>query len=88
MSTPNQIEALKKIITNFNGKQVADYENIRSILVDAGSGGAGVPITDFLCEDFVVDGITHRGLIDVDYNENDGKKFPNAVKDKLRLNTR
>lgn len=85
MSTPNQIEALKKIITNFNGKQVADYENIRSILVDAGSGGAGVPITDFLCEDFVVDGITHRGLIDVDYNENDGKKFPNAVKDVLHL---
>lgn len=85
MSTPNQIEALKKIITRFNGRQVADYENIRSILVDAGSGGAGVPITDFLCEDFEVDGVKHRGLIDVEFNENDGRKFPNAVKNKLRL---
>ena len=85
MSTPNQIEAFKRMIIAFNGKQVADYENILSILVDAGSGGAGVPITDFLCEDFTVDNVTHRGLIDVEYNENDGKKFPNAVKDKLKL---
>ena len=85
MSTPNQIEAFKRMIIAFNGKQVADYENILSILVDAGSGGAGVPITDFLCEDFTVDNVTHRGLIDVNYNENDGKKFPNAVKDKLKL---
>lgn len=85
MSTPNQIEAFKRMIIAFNGKQVADYENILAILVDAGSGGAGVPITDFLCEDFTVDNVTHRGLIDIEYNENDGKKFPNAVKGKLKL---
>lgn len=85
MTTPNQIKALKKIIVNYNGEQVADYENIISILVDAGSGGAGVPITDFLCEDFEVDGVMHRGLVDPEFNEGDDKKFPNAVRDKLRL---
>ena len=86
MNTPNQIKELKKMIVTFNGKEVADHENILSVLVDAGSGGAGVPITDFLCEDWVDEkGVTYRGLVDDDYNEGDAKKYPNAVKNKLRL---
>ena len=85
INTPSQIKELKQIIINYNGQSCADYENILCIGVDAGSGGAGVPITDFLCEDFEVDGKIHRGLIDPEYNEGDERKYPNAVKDKLRL---
>ena len=86
INTPNQVKLLKQIILDYNGDGVADYENILKILVDAGSGGAGVPITDFLCEDWEdSDGIMHRGLIDPEYNEGDDKKFPNAIKDKLML---
>lgn len=86
INTPNQIKELKRLILAYNGERVADYENIIAILVDAGSGGAGVPITDFLCEDWEDDmGITHRGLIDPEYNEGDRAKFPNAVANKLKL---
>ena len=86
MNSPNQVKELKKIILAYNGEGVADYENIVSILVDAGSGGAGVPLTDWLCEDWVDEnGIKHRGLIDTEYNTGDASKYPNAVKNKLRL---
>lgn len=86
MNSPNQIKELKKIILAYNGEQVADYENIVGILVDSGSGGAGVPLTDWLCEDWEDEnGVKHRGLIDPEYNEGDGSKYPNAVKDKLHL---
>ena len=86
INTPNQIKELKNIILAYNGEQVADYENIVSILVDAGSGGAGVPITDFLCEDWKDEkGILHRGLIDPEFNEGDKGKFPNAISNKLKL---
>lgn len=86
INTPAQIRELKKLLLAYNGEGNADYENIMCLLVDAGSGGAGVPITDFLCEDWKdEDDVTHRGLIDPEYNEGDGRKYPNAVKDKLRL---
>lgn len=88
MNTPNQIKMLKKIILNYNGDQVSDYENIVSILVDAGSGGAGVPITDFLCEDWEDEnGNIHRGLIDNKFKPEDEmkKKYPNAVDGILHL---
>jgi hypothetical protein len=86
MNSPNQIKELKNIILAYNGEQVADYENIVGILVDSGSGGAGVPLTDWLCEDWEDDnGVKHRGLIDPEYNEGDASKYPNAVKDKLHL---
>lgn len=86
MNTPAQIEELKKIILAYNGDGVADYENIDAILVDAGSGGAGVPITDFLCESWSdAEGNWHRGLIDNEYNEGDKKKFPDAINGVLKL---
>lgn len=88
MNTPNQIKALKQIILDYNGVGNADYENILAILVDSGSGGAGVPITDFLCEDWVSDdGVTHRGLIDPDFRpeEKMKQKFPNAIDNILHL---
>jgi hypothetical protein len=85
MRTPEQIEYLKQMILDYNGKNSADYENIESILLDAGAGGGGVNIADYLMEDWVDNqGIKHKGLIDkiesVDYIS----KFPNAV-DKVKL---
>lgn len=88
MSTPNQVKALKQIILDYNGEGVADYENIEAILVDAGSGGAGVPITDFLCDDWETDnGVKHRGLIDPEFRPEEQlkRKYPNAIDNKLRL---
>lgn len=86
MTTPNQIKELKRLILAYNGEGKADYENIISICIDAGSGGAGVNISDFLWEDWEDDdGNMHRGLIDKDYSPEEVGLYPNAIKDKLHL---
>mgnify|MGYP007050426615 CR=1 FL=1 len=46
MRTPEQIEALKELIINYNGKNVPDYDNI-FFMIDGGSGGGGNLIPDF-----------------------------------------
>jgi len=81
VNTPSQVKIIKRLLLDYNGTEgVADYENIKNFSIDAGAGGAGVPITDFLCEDWNgYDGRVHRGLIDNEYNEGDKKKYPNAV---------
>lgn len=84
MRTPEQIEYLKKIILAYNGDADA-YGNIIGIYIDAGSGGGGVNIADYLMQDWVdASGIKHRGLIDKEYSAEYVKKFPNAV-DKVHL---
>ena len=84
MRTPDQIEYLKQLILDYNG-DAPDYENIECVLIDAGSGGGGVNIADFLMEDWVdKKGKTHRGLIDKEYSADYVGRFPNAV-NKLRL---
>lgn len=84
MQTPDQIKYLKKIILDYNGGADA-YGNIIGVYIDAGSGGGGVNIADYLMEDWVDEaGITHRGLIDKEYSAEYVKKFPNAV-DKVKL---
>ena len=84
MQTPDQIKYLKKVILDYNGGADA-YGNIVGIYIDAGSGGGGVNIADYLMPDWVDEaGITHRGLIDKEYSAEYVKKFPNAV-DKVRL---
>ena len=86
MTTPNQIKELKNLILTYNGEGCADYENIISICIDAGSGGAGVNISDFLWEDWIDDdGNMHRGLIDKEYSEEEAPLYPNAITDKLHL---
>ena len=52
MRTPEQVEYLKELILAYNG-DVPDYGNIEAIYIDAGSGGAGVNIADYLMEDWV-----------------------------------
>ena len=84
MQTPDQIKYLKKIILDYNGGADA-YGNIVGVYIDAGSGGGGVNIADYLMEDWIDEaGITHRGLIDKEYSAEYVKKFPNAV-DKVKL---
>lgn len=84
MQTPDQIEYLKKVILDYNAGADA-YGNIVGIYIDAGSGGGGVNIADYLMPDWTdAAGIVHRGLIDKVYSEEYVKKFPNAV-DKVHL---
>ncbi len=84
MQTPEQIQYLKELILDYNGN-APDYENIEAIYIDAGAGGGGVNIADYLMEDWVdKKGVTHRGLIDKEYSAEYVKKFPNAI-DKIRL---
>lgn len=84
MQTPDQIRYLKQLILGYNAGMDA-YGNIVGIYIDAGSGGGGVNIADFLMEDWEsATGEKHRGLIDKEYSAEYVKKFPNAV-DKLHL---
>ena len=84
MRTPDQIEYLKQVILDYNG-DAPDYENIECVLIDAGSGGGGVNIADFLMEDWVdKKGKTHRGLIDKEYSADYTNRYPNAI-NKLKL---
>jgi hypothetical protein len=88
IKTPDQIKDFKRMLIDYNGKQAADYENIESVLIDAGAGGAGMSAwADGLLEDWTDDkGIHHKGLIDKSHDEYQTyvNKYPNAV-DKLKL---
>ncbi len=84
MQTPDQIKYLKELILAYNGN-APDYENIEAVMIDAGSGGGGVNIADYLMEDWIDDkGVVHRGLIDKEYSADYVSKYPNAI-DKVRL---
>lgn len=79
MRTPDQIDYLKQVILDYNAGADA-YENILGIYIDAGSGGGGVNIADYLMPDWSTsDGIIHRGLIDKEYSSEYINQFPNAV---------
>lgn len=85
MQTPDQIKYLKEVILDYNQGGDDTYSNILGIYIDAGSGGGGVNIADYLMEDWVdASGQPHRGLIDKAYSAEYVGKFPNAV-DKLHL---
>ena len=85
MRTPEQIELLKQMILDYNGKGKADYENIECLLIDSGAGGHGTTIADYLMEDWTdFNGNTHKGFIDKEECKEYISKFPNAV-DKLKL---
>lgn len=85
MQTPDQIKYLKEVILDYNQGGDDTYGNILGIYIDAGSGGGGVNIADYLMEDWVdASGQPHRGLIDKAYSAEYVGKFPNAV-DKLHL---
>lgn len=84
MQTPDQVRYLKQMILDYNAG-IDAYGNILGVYIDAGSGGGGVNIADYLMQDWeTADGIIHRGLIDREYSSDYVSKFPNAV-DKVRL---
>lgn len=84
MQTPDQIEYLKSMILAYNG-EIGEYDNIIGIYIDAGSGGGGVNIADFLMPGWTdKQGSFHRGLIDKEYSADYAKRFPDAV-NKLHL---
>lgn len=83
--TPEQIEHVKQILLDYNGKNAADYENIESLYIDSGAGGGGVLIADYFMEDWEdSQHRPHKGLIDKIESEEHIYKFPNAI-NKLRL---
>lgn len=85
MQTPDQVEYLKEVILEYNDGGDDNYSNILGIYIDAGSGGGGVNIADYLMEDWVgKDGKKHRGLIDKEYSKEYIRRFPGAV-DKIHL---
>lgn len=84
MQTPDQVKYLKELILDYNG-DAPDYENIEAVMIDAGAGGGGINIADYLMEDWVDDqGVAHRGLIDKEYSADYVSKYPNAI-DKVKL---
>jgi len=87
MKTPDQMKFLKQTVLDYNGKAV-DYNNIYSVLIDAGSGGAGITAyADYLLEDWVgSDGLKHKGFIDYgsEMYEHERANYPNAWRN-LRL---
>lgn len=86
MRTPEQIDYLKKLILEYNAG-ADNYGNIVGVWIDAGSGGGGVNIADYLMPDWEDEaGISHPGLIDKIFSEDYVKQFPNAV-DKIHLMT-
>lgn len=85
MRTPEQIEYIKNMLIDYNGKGFADYENIDYLMIDAGSGGGGALISDYFMDDWIdKKGVKHRGLIDKVECAEHTSKFPNAV-NKLKL---
>jgi hypothetical protein len=85
MQTPDQIKYLKQLILDYNMGGDDKYSNIEGIYIDAGAGGSGVNIADYLMADWEDEkGETHRGLIDKEYSADYVRKFPNAV-DKVHL---
>lgn len=84
LRTPEQVECLKQLILDYNGKNQEDYINIETLIIDAGTGGSGINIGDYLMEDWYEKGYIgnskylHRGLIDKEFSQDYVKKFPNA----------
>lgn len=87
MKTPDQIRYVRNLILDYNGK-APDYENIETILIDAGAGGGGISaFADNLLEDWEdSNGRVHKGFIDPNHEEYSGElsSYPNASR-KLRL---
>ena len=79
MRMPEQVKKFKEILLKYNGndKQKVDYENINSIVCDAGSGGNLIGgVSDYLLENWTdKNGIEHKGLIDTSHKANETAKY-------------
>jgi hypothetical protein len=87
LTTPEQIDMVREIMVNYNGKDNPDYKNIKRFYIDAGSGGGATQILDFLFNDYYLDGhdndskYFHRGMIDKEYPYSEPyiKRYPDAI---------
>lgn len=78
-TTQQQIKDLKDLIAGYNGA-VPDYQNIQVVMVDAGSGGGGNRIPDFLWEEWKDSkGVSHAGLIDPVYSADYVRLYKGAI---------
>lgn len=83
---PDQIDILKKAILDYNGPAL-DYDNIERIIIDAGAGGGGFDISQFLLGGWNdIMNKRHVGIIDKKdkYCQEVASRFPDA-KDILTL---
>ncbi len=83
---PQQLEIIKDLICDFNGSN-DDYNGIEYIIFDAGAGGGGVDIGQFLMNEWIgKDKKKHRGLIDKEdpYMSLRIDEYPQNI-DKLKL---
>lgn len=90
MRMPEQVKRFKELLLKYNGtdKKKLDYENIKMVVCDSGSGGQMVGgVADYLLENWVDKfGVIHKGLIDKNHksSETARREFPDAC-DKLKL---
>lgn len=83
---PEQIERLKDFILDYNHGAI-DYENIDQLILDAGAGGGGVDIAQFLMNEWIgKDRKMHIGFIDKEdpYMQLREDDYP-ANSDKLKM---
>lgn len=79
MRMPEQIAHIRELWLEYNGSAL-EYKNIE-MLSDAGAGGGGTIIPDYLMEPWVDSvGMTHPGIIDPNYSKEYLAKFPDAKK--------
>lgn len=90
MKIPDQVRMFKKLLLDYNGsdKQKLDYENIKLIACDSGSGGQMIGgVSDYLLDNWKDEyDNEHKGLIDTNHKANEVAKYqyPDAV-DILKL---
>jgi len=88
MKHDQQVDVLRRMIYEYNGRERnAPYENVM-VLMDNGSGGQPYAISQDLVKDWTDErGVVHPGIID----ENDefmmrwGEAYPHAIKEHCRL---
>ena len=88
MQYPEQIERIKRIILKYN-KGYLDYDGIDKLIIDAGSGGGGTQIAQFLMNEWTdSNGKLHRGFIDIkdDYMKLRADDYPGNSQNLLMFN--
>lgn len=81
-----QVDILRQTILDYNLGGDNKYSNIAAIYLDGGSGGQAPYIMDALAREWTdKKGIRHPGLIDPERMPDFRRKFPEAVKDKLKI---
>lgn len=85
---PEQVEVLKSIILDYNLGAV-DYENIEQLIIDAGAGGGGFDLAQYLMNEWTgKDKKIHRGFIDLEdpYMKPRANDYPGNAKNLLMFN--